>query len=177
MSGLFPDGPVDLLRDQVRRVVFRVYQQSATPISTLMIQDLTEEEAIQILIDYHTACDTCDGLQARTDWSRTEEYKQISPHFAKLWDIVEQYRQKYAERLREANLVDVHIEYEYGTYNPPVFREDAAHIMNSVSKVPCCVLWVRADVNHREEGYTTCGLTTRTTYRMRLPKPWDFAPS
>ncbi|KAK5174104.1 uncharacterized protein LTR77_001184 [Saxophila tyrrhenica] len=133
---IIPTGPMSVLRDHVRRCVFRIDRFSATAIATLIFEDCTQAQSIAFIEGFFVACKECRGrLRDRCDWNETELFKQISPAFAQLWDIVNEYKGKHARRLSAHNLRDVHVEYEYGTYQPAKLQAEWAYIMRQGGKV------------------------------------------
>ena len=67
-----PNGPIDVLRDTWRRVVFRVDYRSATAIADVMMEDVPESELYRLLDNWLTAHKEFEELKARTHWDDTE---------------------------------------------------------------------------------------------------------
>lgn len=112
-----PRGPIDILRDCLRRVVFRVDCRSATSISAIMLDDLTEKQILALIEDFNTAAKTINKLNVRNFWSaqHNELLKRSSPEFARLQDVVEKYRLVHADQLYQLKMVDVDIRFEHAT--------------------------------------------------------------
>lgn len=131
---IIPSGPVDVLRDCWRRVVFRVDCRSATAVSAIMLKELTEKEILTLIEDFNTAAAVIPDLNVRRFWSaeHSELLGRMSPEFARLHKLVEKYRLLHADQLYQQKMVDVDICFEHATLG--TYEDDVQKMRDNVSE-------------------------------------------
>jgi hypothetical protein len=96
-----------------------------------MMENWSEQEIYDYLYEWRLACKTFGWLNDRTEWDGNEEMRKICPHFHKILNEVERFRQRHAERLRDLDMRDVSICYNHGTVEQ--FKKELAEIEGEVS--------------------------------------------
>ncbi len=135
-----PKGGYDPLRDTLRRVVFRADYRSATCITRIMMDKLTEYEIYALTTDWNKISvevrqeyldEFDETLDTRSTWLHNGWLLERSPEFAKVLGVVDKFRREHAVNLRVHDVRDVHISYVNGTLTK--FMDDRDWIQSQVS--------------------------------------------
>ena len=131
-------GPYDVLFIVLRHVVFQVDRRSATPISELMRDELSEPYIYELINEFSTSGKKIRALRDGFHWVVNEPATANQVACVKLRAKIDEFRTIHASRLLEKGVRDVNILYSGSEAKIWKYIADRAVIVQQVSRSDRC---------------------------------------